>query len=85
MFVAITGMFLGTTVMFLASAVLCQATVLVLGWDTAIVLHVPCTVQGLRRNFRANKVPFSPFLAFGRPFWPGHPPDLRHKHFFNVL
>ena len=31
MLVAVTGMFLGTTLMPLASAVLCQATALVLG------------------------------------------------------
>jgi hypothetical protein len=33
-------------------------------------LHLPCEVQGLRRGFWANKMPFSPFLAFGRPLWP---------------
>ena len=31
----------------------------------------PCTVQGLRRNFRAKKMSFSPFLAFGRPLRAG--------------
>ena len=51
--------------MFLASAVLCQATALVLEKDGAIVLNFPCKVQA--PQFSGQQMPLSPFLAFGRP------------------
>ena len=60
---------IGNTLVFVACVVLCQATALVLGKDIAIALDLHAmrrAYASLRRNFRA-KIPFSPFLAFGRP------------------